>query len=163
MSLLVESLDWRPGDNAVLEHVKFQDESREAFHVAALQTQIARSANYLFHSIVTGARLSRALVAWFWQQPYQKTPVRWGTTLHDRFMLPHFLWADFLQIVDDLKAAGLPIAAAEWEQAMDDSIAEIEGALATLGTGSPWSADTKVSDDFLTPLFKAFYKQLGLM
>jgi Fe-S cluster assembly protein SufD len=47
------------GENAHVEHVKFQDESREAFHVAALQAQIARSANYLFHSIVTGARLSR--------------------------------------------------------------------------------------------------------
>jgi Fe-S cluster assembly protein SufD len=47
------------GENAHVEHVKFQDENREAFHVAALQAQIARSANYLFHSIVTGARLSR--------------------------------------------------------------------------------------------------------
>ena len=32
----------------------------------------------------------------------------------------------------------------------------------TLGKGSPWSPDTKVSDDFLTPLFDGFFKRLGL-
>ncbi len=47
------------GDNARVEHIKFQDESREAFHVATLQAQIGRSANYRYHSLVTGARLSR--------------------------------------------------------------------------------------------------------
>ncbi|NJM54761.1 MAG: Fe-S cluster assembly protein SufD [Verrucomicrobiae bacterium] len=47
------------GENAHVEHIKYQDESTEAFHIAALQAQIDRNANYLFHSIVTGARLSR--------------------------------------------------------------------------------------------------------
>ncbi len=47
------------GENAHIEHIKYQDEGREAFHVAALQAQIDRNANYLFHSIATGARLSR--------------------------------------------------------------------------------------------------------
>jgi hypothetical protein len=28
--------------------------------------------------------------------------------------------------------------------------------------GNPWHDDTKVSDDFLTPLFKAYFKRLGL-
>src|SRR6185436_16821974 len=41
------------GDGATVEHIKFQDESREAFHVAALQAQIGRGANYRYHSIVT--------------------------------------------------------------------------------------------------------------
>jgi hypothetical protein len=57
---------------------------------------------------------------------------------------------------------GGPLFAAPWARAMDESIQEIEGAMQTLGKGSPWSADTKVSDDFLDPLFAVFFKRLGL-
>ncbi len=47
------------GEGAVVEHCKFQDESPSAFHVAALHARLARSANLISHSFVTGARLSR--------------------------------------------------------------------------------------------------------
>lgn len=47
-------------------------------------------------------------------------------------------------------------------QAMQESIAEIERALETLGKGSPWNVDCKVSDDFLFPLFEKYFKKLGL-
>ena len=45
---------------------------------------------------------------------------------------------------------------------MEEAIDEIEKALTTLRKGSPWSPDTKVSDDFLDPLFESFFKKLGL-
>jgi uncharacterized protein (DUF2126 family) len=59
--------------------------------------------------------LIRALVAMFWERPYRQELVRWGTSLHDRFMLPKFLWSDFSGVVADLKDAGLPIAQSWFE------------------------------------------------
>ncbi len=47
------------GENAVVEHCKFSDESPQAFHVATLQLHCARASRVTAHSIVTGARLSR--------------------------------------------------------------------------------------------------------
>lgn len=49
-----------------------------------------------------------------------------------------------------------------WQEQMDASIRKIEQAMAVLGKGSPWSPETKVSDDFLDPLFEDFFKSLEL-
>ena len=46
--------------------------------------------------------------------------------------------------------------------AMQDAITEVTSALTTLGKGSPWDADIKASDDFLKPLFEAYFGKLGL-
>ena len=45
---------------------------------------------------------------------------------------------------------------------MQQSIAEIERALQTLGRESPWSTDIKASDEFLVPLFQAYFRKLDL-
>jgi uncharacterized protein (DUF2126 family) len=57
--------------------------------------------------------LIRALVSRFWQQPCTAPLVRWGTEIHDRWMLPHFIWRDLEDVVDDLQRFGYPFRP-EW-------------------------------------------------
>jgi Fe-S cluster assembly protein SufD len=47
------------GENASLEHVKFQDESVDAYHMAAVHSHLAKGCNFAAHSISTGGRIAR--------------------------------------------------------------------------------------------------------
>ncbi|RBP41405.1 uncharacterized protein (DUF2126 family) [Roseimicrobium gellanilyticum] len=55
----------------------------------------------------------RSLIARFWEEPYAAPLVRWGTDIHDRWMLPHFVWNDFSEVVGDLKSSGFEMKS-EW-------------------------------------------------
>ena len=55
-----------------------------------------------------------------------------------------------------------PLFASQWRSVMEETIIDIKDELERASEASPWSPDTKVSDDFLDPLFESFYKKLGL-
>tara|TARA_R110002051_G_scaffold69304_1_gene124608 strand:+ start:32766 stop:36095 length:3330 start_codon:yes stop_codon:yes gene_type:complete len=52
--------------------------------------------------------LVRTLVAWFWKKPYKHNLVRWGTELHDKFLLEHYVKEDIKDIVSQLNNEGYP-------------------------------------------------------
>ncbi|WP_254561652.1 transglutaminase family protein [Dyadobacter diqingensis] len=58
------------------------------------------------HMNLVQTLLIRALIAKFWKEPYKHKLIRWGTELHDRFLLPHFAYMDMVDVVNDLKDSG---------------------------------------------------------
>ena len=50
--------------------------------------------------------LLRTLVARFWEQPYAARLQRWGTALHDRFLLPAFIAMDFEDVLHEIRQCG---------------------------------------------------------
>jgi uncharacterized protein (DUF2126 family) len=47
--------------------------------------------------------LLRGMVSMFWKKPYTNNLIRWGTDLHDRWLLPHFCETDFREVLGDLR------------------------------------------------------------
>jgi uncharacterized protein (DUF2126 family)/transglutaminase-like putative cysteine protease len=56
----------------------------------------------------------RALIAWFWKVPYRRPLIRFGTALQDRFMLPHYVWQDFCEVLRDVRELGGIDLKPEW-------------------------------------------------
>jgi len=50
--------------------------------------------------------LVRALVSMFWKTPFEGSLARWGTALHDRFMLPEFIRRDLRDVLSRLRLSG---------------------------------------------------------
>ena len=79
------------------------------------------------------ALLVRSLVAMFWEQPLTAPLVRWGTRLHEDFLLPEGAINDVAEVAADLRASGIP-----FEEAWLDPFTEFRFpriGLATLGDG----------------------------
>jgi uncharacterized protein (DUF2126 family) len=61
---------------------------------------------------LTQQLLLRSLVARFWQRPYHAQRLaRWGTGLHDRFLLPWFVWQDFQDVLEETRRDGYDLEA----------------------------------------------------
>ncbi|MAY74401.1 MAG: IMP dehydrogenase, partial [Phycisphaerae bacterium] len=58
---------------------------------------------------LTQQLLIRSLVSHFWREPNRRKPTHWRTSLHDRFMLPHFIREDFHDVLDDLREGGVAL------------------------------------------------------
>ena len=89
----------------------------------------------------------------------------WGRREIENYLCTANTLVRFAEATGRQAGAGPLLEMAEIQRrmsAMDASIVEMVAALSTLRQGSPWNPDTKVSDDFLTPLFAAYYEKLGL-
>ncbi len=64
---------------------------------------------------LTQQLLLRALIARFWEASYRNRLVRWGTELHDRFMLPQFLHQDLEDVLREMGDHGMPMEIAWFE------------------------------------------------
>ena len=82
--------------------------------------------------------LLRALVAWFWREPYRAAGrtrlTRWGTGLHDRFLLPTFVQIDFDDVLAELARGGFAFDPA-WFAPHFEFRFPLIGELSTLGIG----------------------------
>ncbi|MCR0981481.1 transglutaminase family protein [Roseomonas populi] len=78
--------------------------------------------------------LLRSAIATFWDTPYDRRLVRWGTRLHDEFMLPHYVAQDFHDVLDELAMLGCPLDPAWFAPFLEFRFPQI-GEVSVRGTG----------------------------
>ena len=71
--------------------------------------------------------LIRGLIAMFWRRPHDRPLVRWGTELHDKFMLRHFIDDDFQTVINDLCKSGYYFERAWFDAFMEFRFPRIGG------------------------------------
>jgi ABC-type taurine transport system ATPase subunit len=131
-------------------HYVMNQPSKAREHFYGLREAHPKLRGYaLFDHIGVPAQTAPELSQWIWQRREIENYVCSKETL--------LSWAE-AQAEEQLG----PLFGSSWSAAMEKSIAEIEAAMEVLGKGSPWSFTTKVSDDFLEPLFENFFKRLDL-
>ena len=77
--------------------------------------------------------LMRAVLAAFWQTPYERSLIRWGTRLHDDFMLPHYVQQDFGEALEELAQLGFSLGR-DWFAPHAEFRFPQVGAVSTQGT-----------------------------
>lgn len=77
--------------------------------------------------------LIRALIARFWDKPYQAPLTRWGTELHDRCLLPTFIKMDFADVIEEMQMNGFDFKA-EWFAPHLEFRFPLIGQVKTMGT-----------------------------
>ena len=53
--------------------------------------------------------LIRGIIAAFWEAAYDRPLRRLRHSLYDRYMLPHYVWSDFVAVLDELRRRGIDL------------------------------------------------------
>lgn len=62
---------------------------------------------------------ARTLIAALAEGPYHGKMVRWGQTLHDRFLLPYWMWRDFCDVLEFLHLRGYELEETHFRPFLD--------------------------------------------
>jgi len=99
------------------------------------------------------------------QQQLQSVPelvqISWSRREIENYFCTRGILLQWARRYAEQEGAG-PLFVQQWVSTMEQSIAQVEQAMRVLGKGSPWSNDTKVTDDFLNPLFREFFESLAI-
>ena len=85
------------------------------------------------HMSIVQQLLIRALIARFWNEPYQAPATRWGTELHDRCLLPTFIKMDFADVIEEMQQLGYAFKS-EWFAPHFEFRFPLIGQVQTMGT-----------------------------